>query len=222
MDPDPHKVVLEAENFLELLSIPLLRESLVLSHIMNTLRSSQRFVLSTDALPDGPVKARDNIFGLLSTVSFVYEGMERAAGVLNQLAASLPNLRNDIAWVINEHKQPNSLFNTTLKKIRDQIVFHFGMQIGDDVLNRAVKGYPPVFAQGSSERIVDWAYTLSDAVVEQMLVAYDTTDGTTEDKERRLVIQLTEYTLKLSDVLDKVIAQIIFSHASAVRGTNLP
>ncbi|MDP2209429.1 MAG: hypothetical protein Q8K98_11780 [Bacteroidota bacterium] len=62
-------------------------------------------------------------------MSFVYAGIERAAGILSQLASSLPNLQNEIAWVINQQRQTDSLYNTTLKKIRDQIVFHFHLPI---------------------------------------------------------------------------------------------
>ena len=186
---------------------------------MNTLRSSQRFSVLIDKLPESPVKKRDEIFGLLTTVSFVHEGIKTSAGILNQLASSLPKLRNEIAWVLNEYNKSDSFFNTTLSDIRNQAVFHFGLQLGDNILKCAVKKYPPIFAEGTSEQIIDWSYTLADKVVEAVLMKFEPSSGTDEEKAYNLVKQFTDYTLKLSDVLENVIAELIYNHAIGSKQT---
>jgi hypothetical protein len=105
------------------------------------------------------------------------------------------------------------MVNTTLKKIRDQIVFHFGLHIGDDVLKNAVKEFPLVFAEGASGKTFDWSYTLANNIVTQLLAVYDTSPGTPEEKVSRLVQQLSKYNVNLCEVLDKVIAELMCNHA---------
>lgn len=221
MNKDSYKVVLQAKEFAELRTIPFLREIIVLSSIMNTVRSSQRFLLLTDERPDEPPKKRDTIFGLISTSSFVYEGMKTAAGILKQLASSMPeDLRDDVAWLINQERDTDSLLNTTLERIRNGIAFHFNLQIGDDVLKQAVPNYPPVFQEGSSDKVIDSAYSLADEVIAQLFSRCDRTSGTPEEKVVRLVQQLSKYNIKLCKVLERVIAELILDHAKVLRGAN--
>jgi hypothetical protein len=198
-------------------TIPFLREIIVLSFIMNTVRSSQRFMLLTNDRPDEPAKKRDTLFGLISTSSFVYEGMKTAAGILKHLVSSLPKeLHNDVAWLINQERNTDSLFNTTLERIRNGIAFHFNLQIGDDILKQAVHSYPPVFEEGSSNMTIDSAYSLADEVVSQFFSQYDTSSGTPEEKVVHLVQQLADYNVKLCEVLDNVIATLISDHAEGL------
>ncbi len=219
MSINAHKIILQAKDFAELKAIPFLREMTVLAFIMNTLRSSQRFMLLTEERRDGPAKTRDTIFGLISTSSYVYEGMETAATILKQIATAVPKpMHGEVAWLINEVKNRNSLFNTTLKKIRNGIAFHFNLQIGDDIFRHAVNSFPPIFEQGSSARIIDSAYTLADDVVTQFFSAYDSSSGTPEEKVVRLVQQLSTYNVKLCEVLDNVIASVISDHAEGFVG----
>lgn len=219
MTNENHRVVLQAKDWAELKAIPFIREMIVLSFIMNTIRSSQRFMILTDERPNGPAKTRDIIFGLISTSSFVYEGVKTAAGILKQIAPSLPKeLHGDIAWVINEERDRASLFNTTLEKVRNGIAFHFNLQIGDDILRQAIHNYPPAFEEGSSARTIDSAYTLADEVVTQFFSLYDSSSRTPEEKVVCLVQQLSTYNVKLCEVLDKVIANVISEHAEGFLG----
>ena len=219
MSNESHKIFLQAKNFTELKAIPFLREMIVLSFIMNTIRSSQRFLLMIDERPDGPAKKRDILFGLISTSSFVYEGIKTAAGIMKQLASSLPKeLYSDVAWIINEENNSDSLFNTTLEKIRNGIAFHFNLQFGDDTLKQAVHVYPPVFEEGSSSITIDSAYSLADKVIAQIFSKYDSSSGTPEEKVVRLVPLLSQYTVKLCEVLDNVIATVISDYAKGFIG----
>jgi len=209
-----HKVVLQANDFTELKKIPFLREVIVLSYIMNAVRSSQRFLLLTDEDSNGPAKTRDTIFGLITTSSLTYEGMKTAAGVLKQLAPSLSKeLHGDVAWVISEERNTNSLLNTTLERIRNRIAFHFNLQIGDDILKEAVYGYPPVFEEGSSSRTIDSVYVLADEVITQLFAQRDPSWETPQDKVVGLLQQLSQYNVRLCEILDKVIAHIISDRA---------
>jgi hypothetical protein len=186
---------------------------------MNSIRSAQRLLILTQEREDGPAKERDTLFGLLSTISFVYEGMKTAAGILNQLATDLPkDLHADIAWVIGETKENSSLFNTTLKDIRNGIAFHFNLQIGDEILKEAVCSYPPVFEEGSSDDAIGCSYSLADSVVIQFFCLYDPLQGKPKEKVINLVDRLSSYNVKLCEALDKIIAKLIVDHAEGIHG----
>jgi hypothetical protein len=216
-----HKVVLHVEDFTQLKGIPFLREVIILSYIMNTIRSSQRFLLLNEEQPNGPAKSRDTIFGLITTSSFVYESLKTAAGILKQVGPSLPReLHAEIAWVINEEKDDSSLYKTTLANIRNRIAFHFNLQIGDDTLKAAVQHYPPVFEEGSSNRTIDSAYVLADEVITQLFAQCDPSDGIPEEKVIRLLEQLSKYNVRLCEVLDNVIAHLIADRAEGLVGAN--
>jgi len=216
-----HRIVLGANDFAQLKGIPFLRDVIVLSHVMNTIRSSQRFLLMNEEQPNGPTKSRDTVFGLITTLSFVCEGVKTAAGILKQVAASLPEkLHNDIAWVTTEEKDCNSLFNTTLTSIRNQVAFHFNLQVGDDILGLAVQNYPPVFEEGTSSRIVDSAYVLADDVIAQIFAQCVPSDGTPSAKMVHLLEQLSQYSVRLCKILDSVIAHLIADYTEGQLGRN--
>ncbi|TAK60187.1 MAG: hypothetical protein EPO24_06905 [Bacteroidetes bacterium] len=213
---DPiNKIVLLANNFEELKKIPFLKEILQLCYIINTLRSSQRFLLQTNKYYESPIRNRDTLFGLLITVSFLYEGTETASRILRKLVSSLPNeIHNDITWVIKQKNEHDSFFNNTLFKIRT-IVFHFGLKIEDTELKNSIAQYPPIFAEGSSTITVDMSFSLADNVITRILSAYVQSTDTPEEKVIDLVKQLSQYNEKLCRVIDNVIGSLICNYAEA-------
>ena len=215
-----HKLILHAQDFTELKAIPHLREVLVLSYIMNTIRSTQRFLISSEKRSETPTKARDIFFGLVVSASFIYEGMKTAEGIVKKVAVSLPReLHSDIAWLVGEvQHDKSSFFNTILEKLRNGIAFHFNLSISDELLKDAISSFPPVFAEGASEMTVDWSYVLADNLVTQYFAAYDPSAGESDAKVTRAVQRLSAYSDRFCVMLDHAITELIRNHAEGVWG----
>jgi hypothetical protein len=207
-----NRVILKATDLSQIKSIPHLREILVLGYILDTLRSSQRLIMATSEKSGGTTQARDNLFGLLTNISFMYEGMKTASGLLKKLAPSLPRtLHADVAWVISEvESRQDSLFNTVLERMRNGVGFHFNLAISESHLEDAVISYPVVFGEGATRQIGDWSYVFSDNVVAQYFALYDLSPGGQTDKVRALSKKLGEYNHRFCKTLDHVVAQLIF------------
>jgi hypothetical protein len=214
MASDIHKVFLKARDLKEVRSIPHLHEILVLTYILNTMRSSQRLVMSISGRPESPTTSRDNLFGLLVNISFTYEAMKRASGILSKLVISLPKeLHNDIAWVISEvHIQKDSFFNTILERLRNGIAFHFNLAISEDHVAEAIKAFPVLFGEGLSRKIVDWSYVLVDDIVTKYFARYDQSTVEPSDKAINLLGRLSEYNHKFCNTLEQVVAELMVNY----------
>ena len=217
MTSDTHRVALKARDIQEVRSIPYLRDILVLTYILNTMRSSQRLIISTSSKPDIPTRPRDNLFGLLVNISFTYEAMKTASGVLKKLAASLPkHLQKDLSWVIIEVDAQDSFFNSILEKIRNGVAFHFNLAISEDDLAQAIHTFPVILGEGLSTKIGDWSYVLVDNLVTQYFARYDPSPGEPTEKAIALLERLKEYNRKFCATLEQVVAELMVNYSEII------
>ncbi|GEM_PF-3063523 len=207
------RVTLDASNFDEMARIPFIKEIIFLSYILNTIRSAQRFVVFTAERPPSPATQSDMLFGLVAASSFVYEGMDKANRILQTLASHIPSeLHADVAWLRAEVVS-GDFYKNVLEKIRNEIAFHFDERIVSQHLQNAIKQYPPVFAEGTSTLIVDSSYVLANEIVSQHIFKLAGAEEKKEELVVQLVIRLRDYNLRLCNVLERIVAELISNYA---------
>lgn len=204
-----YRFQLNVNDFDKLTSIPNLNYAMSLFHIINTLRSAQRYLIETDVLENEPVTLRNRVYCLLNCSCFTYEGMKTTCKILKKISGYLSrNVLKDVAWIIKEVKDKNSVYRTILENIRNNIGFHFRMKISQELLKKSVSSYPPIFLEGSSTKNKDMTYIISDNYVANYFKNDDS-----ESSIRSLIKTISDYNLKLCDVLDKVISDLLYNYA---------
>jgi hypothetical protein len=155
-------VTLTARDAKELEKIPHIREVLTLCHIMNTILSGRTFILR-GAYEDLPLGQRDRGFFLLSTSSYVYEGILKTFHILKKFMDQLPKERQpDFVLLRSEVSGPRSFWKTVLKPIRNELVFHFSNVLASAPFAITVGQYPPVLSIGTTATNIEAVYSLPD------------------------------------------------------------
>ncbi|MCK4296591.1 MAG: hypothetical protein KAW56_08365 [Candidatus Marinimicrobia bacterium] len=135
--------------------------------------------------------------------------MKTTCKILKKISGYLSrNVLKDVAWIIKEVKDKNSVYRTILENIRNNIGFHFRMKISQELLKKSVSSYPPIFLEGSSTKNKDMTYIISDNYVANYFKNDDS-----ESSIRSLIKTISDYNLKLCDVLDKVISDLLYNYA---------
>ena len=167
------EVTIDVSNSKELECVPHIRDVLVLCHMINSIRSSQRVFLVSDDRPDSPARKRDTVFFLLSNSSYLYEGMDKAYKLLRRFPDELPKeLQHDFLWLRTEAETDGeSFFKTILSPIRNELVFHFDSGFSNQPFSSTVGKYPPILGQGTSTRNIDFVYTLPDDLITHYLAS---------------------------------------------------
>lgn len=211
----PFKIVLQANNADELEKIPNIRQVLTLCHVINTIRSAQRSLILVSEQPPSPARARDTVFGLISTSAFVYEGMTTAYQVLKKLGTNIPQqLQSKFAWLHSEiNSNSDSFYHSVLDPLRNKLAFHFSNVLTSQPFASTVETYPPILGSGSSEANIDYAYTLPDDLLTIYLASLNESTDSPQAKVTRLVEQLAEYNTQLCDILDDAITFLIENHS---------
>lgn len=206
-----YRFQLNVNDFNQLTSIPNLNYVMPLFHIINTLRSAQRYLIETDVLDNEPVTLRDRVYCLLNCSCFTYEGMKTTCNILKKVSGSLSkNVLKDVGWIMKEVKNKNSVYRTILKNIRNNIGFHFCIKISQELLKKSVPSYPPAFLIGTSTKNKDMTYILSDNYIANYFKNDDS-----ESSIKSLIVTIGDYNLKLCDVLENVISDLLYNYADS-------
>jgi hypothetical protein len=202
------KIILKANDYKSFIRIPNIKQIIILGHILNTIRSSQRLLIETKDDVETSISLRNKIYALLSCSCHTFEGMKRSSNILKKISPKVTkntNLYRDIYWIINEvEKNKSSVFKTTLTKIRNKIGFHFNFTISEDYLKKSIVNFPPVIAEGATIKIIDMSYVISDYYIAQF---FDNIDPKRDIKS--LISTIAEYNLRLCDVLEKIIDDLL-------------
>lgn len=200
------KVLLKANDLKELLSIPHLKEILKLCQIWNTIRSAQRLLIKTEEYAESPTKNRDIFYGLITTSSYVFEGIKTSVKILKKIAAIVPkNKQKDIAWIHSEVADSNSFYNTVIAKIRNNIGFHFNYSINDEQIKNVAVEFPLTFAKSTSEKRIDSVYLMADHLMAELPPFANISDNNKENELEEMIINLREYAIRFCDFLEEII-----------------
>ena len=142
-----------------------------LSRLLNVIRAKQRQYLRINN-DDDPANVRDRLELILYHGAIIFEPVKTILCYSKQLKRLNSWINNIVAVqrIQREFNNNNSFTQKYLKPIRNEILFHYDI----DIIGRILEDYPlaqnAIFAEAKSERTLDLAFVLADELLINLVI----------------------------------------------------
>ena len=165
------KIILRDDCIDELRNDKAFKIVIQLSRIVNILRGSLRLYLNVSN-EDKLLDVKDRFDLILIHCSLLYEGIKEFTSLCKDLKNY--DVWNDhfeeIKIITRESGKRNSFTNTILSRIRNEIIFHFGEGLIDEMIDGFDFRKDASFLMGKSDQVKDVIYVLTDNLILNYLI----------------------------------------------------
>jgi hypothetical protein len=166
----------------------------------------------TDPKDDTSRDKRDRLEIVQYYGAVLYESiktMYQMRGQLEQLNEYKSHI-NDISYLFDEWSNPHSFTQTTLKKIRNKLTFHFDKEVFQEaILDMDLPDEEFVLFEGDSEMIADLNCTSIPTLYWNYLISSDKENGSEEEKVEYIHNQMRKIFEKLKEVIDCLAGELL-------------
>jgi hypothetical protein len=137
--------------------------SLQLSRYLNLINSNHRQFLRIEK-NNNPVNRRDQIEVIFYHSAILFETLKGFFS-LTKLLKELPSWKQNLTIIMDIQKaynNKNSFINLCLKKIRNELLFHYDLNTIENTLKNCKISKDTYFAEAISGKRLDYAFTLVD------------------------------------------------------------
>lgn len=206
-------LVMDADSYRRIKTDPRFIAAVQLSRIVNSIRSCQRSYFRAGR-GSRFADEKDKVDITFLQCSLLYEAIlefKRLSGTLKDLVFWKSNT-DKIKTLQHQHSDKKSFWNTVLKPIRNEILFHFEKDSVQSALDRISPSEELFFAVGATSRNRDVVFTLADDAALTYVLADSGPKGKAPVKFDWLHQNLNDLTETFCDVCMGLTIELLRGH----------
>lgn len=204
-----YKLLLRVNSADELLRVPNIQVLIVLCHIYNNISTSHRYLFTIAEQPISFLSNRDNMFMLIVSSSYMYEGIDRTYRLLNNNYNLIPqNNYSDYTWLREQITNDSSFYKNILSNIRNKLGFHFSEDVFSTNYISHLESFPVIIGNGEIDNPVNFTFEFTDTIMMYYLSSLVNSNDSNEDKIRYILSELRDYNIRFTKFIRSVIESI--------------
>lgn len=207
------RIRISCNNIDELKEQPDFKLAVQLSRLLNVIRANQRQYLRINN-DDDPANVRDRLELILYHGAIIFESVKTLLCYSKQLKRLNSWINNivEVQKIQREFNNNQSFTQKYLKPIRNEILFHYDI----DIIGRILEDYPlaqnAIFAEAKSERALDLAFVLADELLINLVIQNIEEESTESEKWGYFEEKLLDISNDLSNLLYDFVIELLGEH----------